>query len=105
MNCGRVRGWSWKRPFLVPEFHGLTEMDKRHWPWSLLWHGWLPLHSGVIGGAPWAENPAEGAGNLLECVLGSNIFGLFADWQLPVAFGAEGAARHVSDEPDDWTDG
>ena len=52
-----------------PEFHGLMEMDKSSWPRCLLWHGWLPLLSGVNGGSPWAEYPAEGAGNLLECAL------------------------------------
>ena len=32
-----------------PEFHGLLEMDKSSWPRCLLWHGWLPLLSGVNG--------------------------------------------------------
>ena len=71
-----------------PEFHGLTEMDKSCWPWCLLWHGWLPLLSGVNCASPWAENHAEGAGNLLECVLGSETSGLLAKWQLLVVFGA-----------------
>ena len=35
-----------------PEFHGLMEMDKSSWPKCLLWHGWLPLLSGVNGGSP-----------------------------------------------------
>ena len=30
-----------------PEFHGLMRMDKGHWSRCLLWHGWLPLLSGV----------------------------------------------------------
>ena len=49
-----------------PEFHDLVEMDKSFWPRCLLWHGWLPLLSGVNGGSPWAESPREGACNLLE---------------------------------------
>ena len=66
-----------------PEFHGLTEMDKSYWPGCLLWHGWLPLLSGVNGGSPWAENPAEGAGNQHECALGPHSSSLLAEWQLP----------------------
>ena len=38
-----------------PEFHDLMEMDKTSWPRCLLWHGWLPLLSGVNGGSPWAQ--------------------------------------------------
>ena len=30
-----------------PEFHDLMRMDKAHWPRCLLWHGWLPMLSGV----------------------------------------------------------
>ena len=88
-----------------PEFHGLMEMDKSYWSRCLLWDGWLPLLSGVNGGSPWAENPAEGAGNLLECALGSYSSGLLAEWQLPGVFGAEGAAGRVAAEPHVWTDG
>ena len=62
--------------------------------------------SGVNGGSPWAaENPAEGAGSLLECALGSYTSGLLAEWQLPVVFDVEEAAGRVPDEPDVWTDG
>ena len=34
-----------------PQFHDLMEMDKSYWPRCLLWHGWLPLLSGVNGGS------------------------------------------------------
>ena len=37
-----------------PEFHDLMRMDKSHWPRCLLWHGWLPMLSGVNGASPWA---------------------------------------------------
>ena len=47
-----------------PEFHDHMEMDKSSWPWCLLWHGWLPLSSGVNGCSPWAESPGECAANL-----------------------------------------
>ena len=40
--------------------------------------------SGMNGGSPWTESPADGAGNLLECALGSYTSGLFAEWQVPV---------------------
>ena len=30
-----------------PEFHDLMRLDKSHWPRCLLWHGWLPMNSGV----------------------------------------------------------
>ena len=32
-----------------PEFHDLMRLDKTHWPRCLLWHGWLPMLSGVNG--------------------------------------------------------
>ena len=71
-----------------PEFHDLMEMDEASWPRCLLWHGWLPLLSGVNGGSPWSQSPAEGAVNLLECMLRVRLegllrnlmFGLMAVW-------------------------
>ena len=82
------------------------------WRWTslfglrcLLWRGWLPLLSGANGGSPWAENPPEGAGNLLEYALGSCTSGLHAEWQLPVGFDPGGAVERVAAEPDVWTDG
>ena len=50
-------------------------------------------------------NPAEGAGNLLECALGSCSSGLLEELQLPGVFDAEGATERVAGEPDVWTDG
>ena len=46
-------------------------LDKGHWPRCLLWHGWLPLFSGVNGASPWTADASESAGNLLEAALGS----------------------------------
>ena len=66
--------------------------------------GW-PLLSGVNGVSPWAEDPAEGAGNLLECALGSYTSGLHTEWQMPVEFHAAGTACRVPGEPAVWTDG
>ena len=89
-----------------PEFYGLLEMDESCWPGCLLWHGWLLLL--VLLGPktlPWAEDPADGAGNLLECALGPYTSDLLGDWRLPVGFDAEGPAGRVAAEPDVWTDG
>ena len=56
--CGAPDGdghlfWECTCPPLVdirqnPEFHDLMRMDKEHWPRCLLWHGWLPMLSGVM---------------------------------------------------------
>ena len=35
-----------------PEFHDLMRMDKGHWPRCLLWHGWLPMLSGINCASP-----------------------------------------------------
>ena len=88
-----------------PELHDLMEMDKTSWSRCLLWHGWLPLLSGVNGGSPWALTPAEGAVNLLACALGWYSSSPLADWRLPLDFDIEGASRRVAEEPDVWTDG
>ena len=95
----------WLRSVDIPEFHDLLQMDKSSWPGCLLWHGWLPLLSGVNGGSPKAENPAEGAGNLLECALGCYSSGFACRMAVAVVFDAEGAAGRVAAEPDVWTDG
>ena len=88
-----------------PEFHELMEMDKSYRPRCLLWHGWLPLLSGVNLGSPWALDLAQGASNLLESALGSHTSAFLVDWRLPVGFDAESAALHVAREHDVWTDG
>ena len=61
--------------------------------------------SGVNGGSPWAQTPAEGAVNLLECALGRYSSSQLSEWRLPIDFDVEGATRRVADEPDVWTDG
>ena len=68
------------------------EMDNTSWPRCLLWHGWLPLLSGVNGGSPWAQAPAEGVVNLLQCALGRYSSSLLTEWRLPVDFDVEGAS-------------
>ena len=39
-----------------PEFQDLMREDKGHWPRCLLWHGWLPMLSGVNGSSPWVAD-------------------------------------------------
>ena len=51
-----------------PEFRDLMRMDKGHWPRCLLWHGWLPMLSGVPGASPWAAS-AESAVYCLRVLL------------------------------------
>ena len=53
-----------------PEFHDLVREDKAHWPRCLLWHGWLPMLSGVSGACPWAADPSQSAVHLVEVALG-----------------------------------
>ena len=67
---------------------------------------WLVTFAlGDNGRSLWAEDPANGAGNLLECALDPYTSGLLKDWRLPVGFDAEGAAERVAAEPDVWTRG
>ena len=53
-----------------PEFHDLMRMDKGHWRRCLLWHGWLPMLSGVPDASPGAASAAESASYLVEAALG-----------------------------------
>ena len=84
-----------------PEFHDLMGMDKGHWPWCLLWHGWLPLRSGENGASPWAETAAQGAGNLLESALGTCSSRLLFDWNLLDEFDADDASLRLPNNPND----
>ena len=82
---GRVRGQ------LVPcrenhEFHHLMRMDEGHWPRCLLWHGWIPLLSGVDGASPWAADASECAVHLVEVALGRCSPGLMTEWSPPHGF-------------------
>ena len=48
----------------------VLRLDKAKWPRCLLWHGWLPMLSGVNGASPWALDASETAGYLVEVALG-----------------------------------
>ena len=56
-----------------PEFHETVNMDKAGWPRCLLWHGWLPALSGVVGDDPWAIDAGHVASKRLEVVHGSYV--------------------------------
>ena len=61
------------------EFHDLMRMDRGHWPRCLLWHGWLPMLSGVNGVSPWAADASESASYVVEAALGSYSSGMVTE--------------------------
>ena len=102
--------WECSFPPLVwirenPEFHDLMRMDKTCWPRCLLWHGWLPMLSGVNGASPWAIDASESAAHLVEVALGRYSSGLIADWNPSDVFDHDMAVSSLPDHPDVWTDG
>ena len=63
-------------------------MDKAHWLRCLLWHGWLPMLSGVNGASPWAADASGCIGLLVVWILGFVVF-LMWNCSLLVTFGME----------------
>ena len=113
--CGALDGdghplWEGTFPHLVeiranPEFHDLMRMDKAYWPRCLLWHGWLPMLSGVKGASPWAADASESAGYLVGVALGQYSSGLVAEWSPSDEFDAVQAAASLPEHPqslDGW---
>ena len=88
-----------------PEFHDLMRLDKEHWPKCLLWHGWLPVLSGVNGASSWAVDASESAAYLVEVALGRCSSGLIAEWSPSDEFDHPGADSSLPDHPTVWTDG
>ena len=82
------------------EFHDLMRMDKAHWPLCLLWHGWLPVLSGVNGASPWAAGASDSALHLVEVALGRHSSGLVTEWSLPDGFDADEVAARMPDAPE-----
>ena len=78
--------------------------DKAHWPKCLLWHGWLPMLSGVNGASPWAADASESASYLVETALGQYSSGLVSEWSLPDGFGADEVSARMLDAPKVWSD-
>ena len=87
------------------EFHDLMRKDKAHWPRCLLWHGWLPMLSGVNGISPWAAGASESAFYLVETALGQYSSGLVSEWSLPDGFDADEVSARMPDAPKVWSDG
>ena len=88
-----------------PVFHDLMREDKAHWPRCLLWHGWLPMLSGVDGASPWAADASESAFSLVETALGRYSSGLVAEWSHPYDFDADDVSARMHDAPKVWSDG
>ena len=128
MLLGRVRGQAvpcrfcgapdsdghlfWECPFPLfieirenPELHDLMRLDKERWPRCLLWHGWLPMLSGVNGASTWAVDASESATYLVEVALGRYSSGLVAEWSPSDEFDEAEAASCLPDHPTVWTDG
>ena len=80
-------------------------MDQGHWPRCLLWHGWLPMFSGVNGVSPWAADASESAFYLLETSLGRYTSGLVSEWSLLGGFNADEVSARMPDAPTVWSDG
>ena len=88
-----------------PEIHDLMRADKAHWPRCLLWHGWLPMLSGVNGASPWFADASATAAYLVEVALGRYSPGLVAEWNPSDDFDHDVAVSSLPDHPDVWTDG
>ena len=90
---------------LLSEFDDLMRMDKAHWSRCLLWHGWLPMLSGVNGASPWAADASESAFHLVETALGRCSSNLLVEWVQSEESSVAGAVSSVLDHPTVWTDG
>ena len=77
-------------------------MDEAHWPWCLLWHGWLP---GVDGASPWAADASEGAWYMVEVALGRYSSNLLAGWGPSDGYGVVEVASSMPGHPNVWADG
>ena len=87
------------------EVHDLMRMDKGHWPRCLLWHGWLPLLSGVNGASPCAATASEGARYLVEAALGCYSSGTIIEWSPLDEYDRAQVASLVPDHHNVWSDG
>ena len=109
-DCDGHLFWECTFPSLVeiresPEYHYLIRIDKGHWPRCFLWHGWLPMLSGVNGASPWAADASESASCLVEAALGCDSSGMVAQWSPSDEFDEVEAASSMPDHANVWTDG
>ena len=73
---------------------------------GLLWHGWLPMLSGINGASPWAASASESASYLVEAALGSYSSSVITEWGPPDGYDRVGVAPLVPDHPNNvWSDG
>ena len=79
--------------------------DKAHWPRCLLWHGWLPVLSGVNGASPCGVGASESAFYFVETALGQYSSGLDSEWSLPDGFDADEVSARRPDSLKVWSDG
>ena len=86
-----------------PEVHDLMRLDKANW--RMLWHGWLPMLSGVDGASFWAIDASENAAYLVDVARGRYSSGLIADWNPSGDFDHDMVVSSLPDHPDVWTDG
>ena len=87
------------------EFHDLKREDKVHWPRCLLWHGWLPLLSGVNRASPWAVDASESACYMVVVGLWRYSSTLLAEWGPSDGYDVVEVASSMPDHPNVWTDG
>ena len=109
-DCDGHLFWECTFPSLVeiresPEYHYLIRIDKGHWPRCFLWHGWLPMLSGVNGTSPWAADASESAAYLVEVALGRYSSELIAEWNPSADFDHDMAVSSLPDHANVWTDG
>ena len=83
---------------------GCFTFRNRRWS-CLLWHGWLPMLSGVNGASPWAADASESAFYLVETALGRYSSRLLSEWSLPNGFDADEVSARMPDSSRVWSDG
>ena len=76
-------GFTWDPVALAWSRPGLPLLSNLAGP---VQHFRAAIFDGINGDSPWAQDPAEGAVNILECALGRYSSGLLTEWQLPAGF-------------------
>ena len=89
----------------LPEFAFLMSLDRRKWPRSLLWHGWLPGLCGIRDNEPWAASFHDLASAQLERCLGAYPVDFAGSWTPSEYWDADDIAFEMSEHPNVWTDG
>ena len=93
-SCGRSDGDGhlfWDCTFLSPSsmFGGflnlltLCPLIRSKWPWSLLWHGWLPGLNGISKNNPWAASFGDLASFISSVALVLILLTFAGSWTPP----------------------